>query len=67
VTRGTAFEAAQAIARITGCHLGMAIDVMNQLPATLPIPLYQHQASRLVRELGKLQTQAEVVSDSIAV
>ncbi|NJN87950.1 MAG: potassium transporter TrkA, partial [Leptolyngbyaceae cyanobacterium SL_7_1] len=61
VTKGTAFEAAQAIARITGCSMGTAIEVMNHVPTTIPLPLYRHQASRLVRELSKLQTQAQLL------
>ena len=52
------FDGGNIIARITGCNLAFARELMNSLPQTLPIPLYQHQAERLVRELKKSQVQA---------
>jgi voltage-gated potassium channel Kch len=55
------FDGANAIARISGCSLQLARDAIQQLPATLPVPLYHHQALRLVRELGKCQVKAQVV------
>ncbi len=56
------FDGANAIARISDCSLPLARDVMQSLPATLPIPLYKHQAMRLVRDLTKAQVLAHVVS-----
>lgn len=56
-----AFEGANLIARITGCPLGMARDLMTNLPGVLRSPLYHHQALRLVRELGRTQVDAQVV------
>lgn len=52
------FEGANAIARISGCALGQARDLMHNLPTTLPFRLYQHQAQRLVRELHKVLVKA---------
>ena len=45
------FEGANAIARITGCGLTLARETMDNLPQTLSVWLYQHQAYRLVQEL----------------
>ena len=53
LTTDAIFEGANAIARVTGCSLTLARETMNNLPQTLPILLYQHQAQRLVGELKK--------------
>lgn len=55
------FEGATTIARISGCDIAMARNVMNHLPATLEIPLYKHQAQRLVRELKKALVTAHMI------
>ncbi|MBF2028813.1 MAG: NAD-binding protein [Oscillatoriales cyanobacterium C42_A2020_001] len=55
------FDGANAIARVSDCGIQFARDVMNQLPAQFPHPLYQHQAQRLVRELAKAQVSACLV------
>lgn len=55
------FEGAGAIARISGCDISLARNLMKQLPATLQIPLYKHQALRLMRDLGKVQVTAHLV------
>ncbi|MFB2837497.1 potassium channel family protein [Floridanema evergladense] len=55
------FEGANAIARISRCELSTARDLMNHLPQTLKLPLYKHQALRLVRELKKYQVLAQVI------
>ena len=47
------FEGANIISRFTGCSLTLARETMNNLPQTLPIWLYQHQAYKLVKELKK--------------
>jgi Trk K+ transport system NAD-binding subunit len=57
----SAFEGANAIARISRCDLSAARDLMNHLPQTLPLPLYKHQAQRLVRELSKIQVVARII------
>jgi Trk K+ transport system NAD-binding subunit len=61
LTTEAVFEGANAIARITGCSLSIARDLMKSLPDTLPSPLYKHQAQRLVRELNKAQVKARVI------
>jgi Trk K+ transport system NAD-binding subunit len=55
------FDGGSAIARITGCNLNLARNIITQLPATLEIPLYRQQALRLVRELSKVQVRASLV------
>lgn len=60
-TGSAVFEGARTITRITGCSIATATEVMNHLPAIVPVPLYQHQALRLVRELSKVQTQAHLI------
>jgi voltage-gated potassium channel Kch len=52
------FDGERAIARVTGCTIGMAGELMRKLPQSLSIPLYPHQAQRLVRELRKAQVVA---------
>ena len=47
------FEGANIISRFTGCSLTLARETMNNLPQTLPVWLYQHQAYKLVKELKK--------------
>lgn len=61
LTQEAQFDGANAIARISDCSIQLARDVMNQLPATLPVPLYHHQALRLVRELTKAQAIAQTL------
>lgn len=61
LTKEAVFEGANAITRIAGSSLKVARDLMKNLPATLPSPLYKHQAQRLVRELNKAQVTARVV------
>ncbi len=56
-----AFEGANLIARIAGCPLGLARDLMTTLPGVLRSPLYHHQALRLVRELGRIQVNAQAI------
>lgn len=59
LSKDAVFDSANAIARISDCGIQLAREVMNQLPAVLPVPLYQHQALRLVRELKKCQAIAQ--------
>ncbi len=61
LSRDAAFDGAGAIARITGCDLSTARATMGQLPTVLQIPLYPHQANRLIRVLGKAQVIAQLV------
>jgi hypothetical protein len=61
VTEEALFEEANAIARVAGCSLSDARDLMKNLPGILRSPLYKHQAQRLVRELSKAQVKAHMV------
>jgi hypothetical protein len=61
LTQEAIFEGANAIARISGCDLSTARALMHNLPGTLQVPLYKHQAQRLVRTLSKAQVKARVV------
>ncbi len=61
LTSDALFDGANTIARISGCRLSLARNLMNGLPQTLPLPLYKHQAQRLVRELRKIFVQARIV------
>lgn len=47
--------------RISGCGINAATQLMHHLPEVLPVPLYKHQAQRLGRELGKVQTLADLI------
>ncbi|QLE54811.1 TrkA family potassium uptake protein [Nostoc sp. TCL26-01] len=60
VSSEAAFAGAAVISRISGCDMYVARTLMNQLPATLQHPLYQHQAYRLVSELSKCQVSADI-------
>lgn len=55
------FEGGTEIARVTGCTLGEAHTLMNQLPALFPHKLYLHQATRLVRRLNRLRVSAKIL------
>jgi Trk K+ transport system NAD-binding subunit len=55
------FEGANIIVRISGCPLQVARELMDNLPATLPNSLYQHQAYRLVQELQKARVKARII------
>lgn len=56
------FTGGNLVARVAGCSLGEARELMEHLPATLRSPLYRHQAQRLVRELLKAQVTASVLA-----
>ncbi len=57
------FTGIAIIARISGCDLQTAKKFMRHIPATLDLPLYKHQAQRLVVELGKVQVMANLVNN----
>jgi Trk K+ transport system NAD-binding subunit len=61
LTQDAAFEGGNLITRISGCSLSTARDLMENLPGILQLPLYKHQAQRLVRELNKNQVMARAV------
>jgi Trk K+ transport system NAD-binding subunit len=55
-----AFDAATAIARVSGCSLVEARAALTHLPAVLATRLYQPQGARLVRELRRLFVHARL-------
>ncbi|MGB5633877.1 MAG: NAD-binding protein [Waterburya sp.] len=63
LTTDAIFDGANAIARITGCDLTLARETMNNLPQTLPVLLYQHQAHRLVKELKKTLVVSHLLTE----
>lgn len=56
------FEGTSILSRISGCELSLAHGEMVCLPETFSVPLYKHQAQRLVRALSKVQILARVIS-----
>jgi hypothetical protein len=62
VTGDAVFEGANAIARIIGCDIGVARDLMLSLPVAVPYPLYFHQAKRLLRHLNRNRVDARMVN-----
>jgi Trk K+ transport system NAD-binding subunit len=65
VAKTAVFEAARTIARISGCRLALATEILQRSPTVISIPLYKHQAQRLVRELGKVQAIASAIDLSV--
>lgn len=62
VSPEAAFDGAAEIARITGCDIGVARQLMTRLPATVPHTLHRHQALRLVRMLTRSRVSARVLA-----
>jgi Trk K+ transport system NAD-binding subunit len=61
LTEEGVFEGGNTIARIAGCPLTVARELMNNLPGILNVPLYKPQGQQLVRALGKVQVDAQIV------
>ncbi|MBP5974062.1 NAD-binding protein [Brasilonema sp. CT11] len=61
LTEEAEFEGANVIVRVSGCNLNTARTVMKKLPETLHVPLYKHQAQRLIIELAKAQVIAHLL------
>jgi Trk K+ transport system NAD-binding subunit len=61
-----AFEGARVMARVSGCEVALAADVMNGVSTIHAVPLYAEQARRLVRELAALGITARVSDGSPA-
>lgn len=62
LTRDAIFDGANEIALTSGCSIATARQLMNHLPTMLQRSLYKHQAQHLVRELGKVQVLARLIS-----
>ena len=58
------FEGANILARLTGCDLGLARNLMENLPAEYPVPVYLHQGYMIVKTLRKNMIDAELVTIS---
>jgi hypothetical protein len=54
-------EGAMLIARNTGCSLGTARNLVENLPVSFPGQLFQHQGWRLLRKLRKMGFEADLV------
>ncbi|WP_335144014.1 potassium channel family protein [Nostoc sp.] len=54
------FDGANEISIISGCNIGVARELMHNLPAQLPRALYKQQAMLLVRRLSKLRVTARL-------
>ncbi|MBV8886247.1 MAG: NAD-binding protein [Chroococcidiopsidaceae cyanobacterium CP_BM_RX_35] len=61
LSKDAVFEGASTIARTSGCSISVATELMHHLPGVLHLPLYKHQAQRLVRELKKHQVLAHLI------
>ena len=61
LTEEAQFEGANVLVRISGCSLNTARKLMKNLPGTLHLPLYKHQAQRLIIELSKAQVIAHLL------
>jgi len=55
------FEGANAIARLSGCSIGAARDLIANLPGVVPVILYKHQAFQLVHTLARMRVKAEAI------
>ncbi len=60
------FEGANIIVRIVGVSLNEARNLMNNLPNTLQIPLYENQGKRLVQLLHKVQVTANLYFQNLS-
>jgi Trk K+ transport system NAD-binding subunit len=56
------FEGANIITLISDCPISKARDLMKNLPMTLDVPLYHHQALRLVRTLQRNRVNAQAIA-----
>ncbi|MBN4006310.1 NAD-binding protein [Nostoc sp. LPT] len=54
------FDGANEISIISGCSIGTARELMDNLPGELPVALYKQQALLLVRRLSKLRVTARL-------
>jgi Trk K+ transport system NAD-binding subunit len=66
LTQECIFDAVMTLARVSGCQVSIARAVMSRLPATFDVPLYRHQALRLVRELNKVGCRASAFPNAAA-
>ncbi len=55
------FLGANELSRVSGCDLKTARDFMNDVPGKFPVPIYTHQAHRLVERLQSLRILAHAL------
>ncbi|NJO61004.1 MAG: potassium transporter TrkA [Richelia sp. RM2_1_2] len=60
VTQEAKFEGANQIVKYSNYPFNKARDLINNLPQTLPVPLYKLQAQSLIRVLQKSQVMASL-------
>lgn len=60
LSKSAVLEGGNTIYRLSGCEIGMARELMQNLPGALRLPLYKQQAQNLVRELTKVQVKARL-------
>lgn len=60
INKDALFEGANVLAKVSGCNLASARELMSNLPQTLDTPLYKFQAMRLIKELDKRLVKAEL-------
>ncbi|MEM1393749.1 MAG: NAD-binding protein [Cyanobacteria bacterium P01_H01_bin.150] len=60
ITEVARFDGANQIAKMTNYPLGKARDLIDNLPQTLPVPLYKLQAQHLIRILQQHQVMASL-------
>ncbi len=60
MTEDAKFEGANQISKISNLPLDKARELINNLPQTLPVPLYKLQAQSLIRVLEKHQVMASL-------
>jgi Trk K+ transport system NAD-binding subunit len=61
MTAEASFDGANTIARISGCQMHVARELMSNLPEILNFPLYKPQAQRLVRALEKVRVRSQIL------
>ena len=60
ITEVARFDGANQITKMTNYPLGKARDLIDNLPQTLPVPLYKLQAQHLIRILQQHQVMASL-------
>jgi ribosomal protein L7/L12 len=64
LTRNAVVDGIKLVALITGCSLDTSKNLMSNLPCTLQIKLYKHQAQYLRRELSKVKVLTFLTYDA---
>lgn len=62
LSKDAKFEVVSILVRTTGCPINFAHELINHSSKPLDLPLYKHQAQRIIRECSKLQIPAHLVA-----